>query len=366
MYTERELVRIARRENNSRRNYLVVNPLQGKHIPVSPGKALGVFSELAGLLRKYSGERLLVVGFAETATAVGARIAIELGAGYIQTTREEIPGVEYLFFSEEHSHATQQKLVKSDLHRVLDRTDRIIFAEDEVTTGKTIRNLIAVLEQCCESRLQFAVASLLNGMKEEDERAFQDRDIGLHYLLKISHEGYPETASQAAEDGIYHLEEESGGAYTACFDLEGRVDARRLTEGPGYDGACREFSDKALNLLPLEGHERVLVLGTEEFMYPGLWLGKSLEERGHEVMFHATTRSPIAVSRSGDYPLHERYALSSFYQEDRRTFLYDIGSFDAVIVVTDAREKGTKGERALLSALEKKNAVVCLVRWCGE
>lgn len=366
MYTERELVRIARRENNSRRNYLVVNPLQGKHIPVSPGKALGVFSELAGLLKKYSGERLLVVGFAETATAVGARIAIELGAGYIQTTREEIPGVEYLFFSEEHSHATQQKLVKSDLHRVLDRTDRIIFAEDEVTTGKTIRNLIAALEQCCESRLQFAVASLLNGMKEEDERAFQDRGIGLHYLLKISHEGYPETASQAAEDGIYHLEEESRGAYTACFDLEGRVDARRLTEGPGYDGACREFSDKALNLLPLEGHERVLVLGTEEFMYPGLWLGKSLEERGHEVMFHATTRSPIAVSRSGDYPLHERYALSSLYQEDRRTFLYDIGSFDAVIVVTDAREKGTKGERALLSALEKKNTVVCLVRWCGE
>ncbi len=37
MYTECELVRIAKRENNRKRNYLVVNPLQGKHIPVSPG-----------------------------------------------------------------------------------------------------------------------------------------------------------------------------------------------------------------------------------------------------------------------------------------------------------------------------------------
>ena len=74
MYTERELVRIARRENNSRRNYLVVNPLQGKHIPVSPGKALGVFSELAGLLRKYSGERLLADVTVQTAPLAKSKL----------------------------------------------------------------------------------------------------------------------------------------------------------------------------------------------------------------------------------------------------------------------------------------------------
>ena len=50
MYTETDLVRIAKRENNKKRNYLVVNPLQGKHIPVSPRKALEVFSKLAELL----------------------------------------------------------------------------------------------------------------------------------------------------------------------------------------------------------------------------------------------------------------------------------------------------------------------------
>ena len=34
MYTEKQLVAVAKRENNTKRNYLVVNRLQGKHVPV--------------------------------------------------------------------------------------------------------------------------------------------------------------------------------------------------------------------------------------------------------------------------------------------------------------------------------------------
>ena len=118
MYQESDLVCIGKRENNKKRNYLVVNKLQGKHIPVSPSKALGMFDALADILKeKYSGKKLLLVGFAETATAIGAEIAIKLGAYYIQTTREIIDNVSYLFFSEAHSHATEQKLVKEDIEK---------------------------------------------------------------------------------------------------------------------------------------------------------------------------------------------------------------------------------------------------------
>lgn len=108
MYSEEQLVRIAKRENNTKRSYLVVNRLQGKHVPVRPKEALSMFSELAGLVKEaYGGERLLLVGFAETATAIGAALAIELDTLYMQTTREEVPGAEYLYFSESHSHATE-------------------------------------------------------------------------------------------------------------------------------------------------------------------------------------------------------------------------------------------------------------------
>ena len=71
-YTEKDLVKIAKRENNTKRNYLVVDPLQGKHIPVVPSKALDLFTALADTFReKYKDEKLLLVGFAETATAIG-------------------------------------------------------------------------------------------------------------------------------------------------------------------------------------------------------------------------------------------------------------------------------------------------------
>lgn len=101
MYTETELVKIAKRENNKKRSYLVVNRLQGKHIPVSPKEAFQMFGELAELINKsYPTEKLLLIGFAETATAIGAALAGELDCYYIQTTRENIENVDYLYFSE--------------------------------------------------------------------------------------------------------------------------------------------------------------------------------------------------------------------------------------------------------------------------
>lgn len=369
MYSESDFVRIAKRENNKKRNYLVVNPLQGKHIPVSPRKAMGVFSELAGLLEEYRNERLLVVGFAETATAIGAQVAMELGADYIQTTREEVPGAEYLFFSEEHSHATEQRLVRDDLDEAMKEKDGIIFAEDEITTGNTIRNLVDVLKKRYGGKIRFTAVSLLNGMTREERGIFEARGIEFRYLAGISHDQYPELAERAVDDGIYHREDVSEAEYTACFELEGRMDTRRLTDMGRYRAACVKLAEEIREMLPQEMGKRLLVLGTEEFMFPGLYAGKCLEEEGYTVKFHATTRSPMAVSGCVGYPVHERYSLCGMYEEDRKIYVYDIGSYDAVIVMTDAQESGRggrKGEYSLLNAVRKKNEIVYLVRWCGK
>ena len=51
---------------------------------------------------------------------------------------------------------------------------------------------------------------------------------------------------------------------------------------------------------------------------------------------HSTTRSPITVSLDREYPLHSRYELKSLYDSKRRVFLYNIGEFDKVIIITDA------------------------------
>lgn len=366
MYKEEDLVAVAKRENNNKRKYLVVNKKQGKHIPVRPGESLEMFHALADMLRQeYGNEVLLLIGFAETATAIGASAAIELHSYYMQTTREKIPGVEYLYFSESHSHATEQKLVKDDLDSVIDIADRVIFIEDEVTTGNTILSIIDIMEKVYQRKIPFSVASLLNGMNLEDWKKYSDRGIRLHYLVKTRHDTYTEKAEGYEGNGAY-LEADLGvpDIYVREIEPLGYVNGRRLNRADDYCKACRQMSDYVLPQILSDTGMSCLVLGTEEFMYPALFLAAELEKKGIAVRFHATTRSPIAVSCEPEYPLHTRYELASMYEEGRRTFIYDLDRYDEVIIVCDSVCIPYEGKNSIINALVKSgNQKITLVRW---
>ena len=92
-YTADDVLRVARRHNNEKRSYLLVNPLQGKHMPVSPSLALDMMQALGAKVAKAVPHARLVIGFAETATAIGAVVAKSLADSclYVQTTRETLP-----------------------------------------------------------------------------------------------------------------------------------------------------------------------------------------------------------------------------------------------------------------------------------
>ena len=205
-YIEEQIVRIAKRENNNKRKYLVVNALQGKHIPVSGKHSLEMFNTLAKKIREaYSeDEKLLLIGFCETATAIGCALAIYLRSYYMQTTRETMDNVEYLYFSEEHSHATEQKLAEEDIRGFIGYADRIIFVEDEVTTGNTILNIVNLLTQKYHTKIKFSVASILNGMDKKSLEIYAQRNIALHYLIKTDHTKYTEIAETFLGDGRYY------------------------------------------------------------------------------------------------------------------------------------------------------------------
>ena len=366
-YKEEDLVSVAKRENNQKRTYLVVNRLQGKHVPVSPGKALRMFGCLADILaEEYREERLLLIGFAETATAVGAAVAEKLGAFYIQTTREQIEGVEYFYFSEQHSHATEQKLVKDDLDQAVKNVDRIIFIEDEITTGNTIKNIIKLLRQAYPNRLRYSAASLLNGMTAAYQKEYEEYGICLHWLLKTCHDTYEERIVDCRGDGTYHgCDIRMPSVIPEECRISGYQNARRLTDGKEYGAACRQMGQKVLDhLQPVEG-ERILVVGTEEFMYPALVLASMLEEKTDQVRCHSTTRSPILVSSEKTYPLHARYELRSLYDAERITFLYDLSAYDRVCIVTDAKEAEKAGLYSLVNALAAcGNDKIYMIRWC--
>ena len=395
MYTEAELVSIAKRENNTRRKYLVVNRLQGKHIPVSPKEALQMFRSLAELIKEaYPSERLLMVGFAETATAIGAAVAIECQAAYMQTTREVIDGVDYLYFSESHSHATEQKLVKTDLDKIIGKTDRIVFIEDEVTTGNTILNIVRLIQKTYAQPVSFAVASILNGMNEEALENYKNLKIPVHYLVKTAHDTYTEIAEQYQADGTCHIctkpqekeveqqkevqqqiemqQTKEAQQPIEVQEISGWINARRLHTADTYKQACEQLWQELQQnygytkyTKETETGRRILVLGTEEFMYPALYVGAKLEEAGYTVRMHATTRSPIAVSKEEKYPLHTRYELASLYDKNRITFVYDLTEYEEVLVLTDAQNQETEGWESLQRALAlNQNRQIRGIRWC--
>lgn len=369
MYTESDLVRIAKRENNNKRTYLVVNQLQGKHIPVLPSKAIRMFHQLGNHIKlNDTGEKLLIIGFAETATAIGAAIAAQVGGYYMQTTREIIDHVDYLYFSEAHSHATEQKLVKDDIVSVIDKIDRIVFIEDEVTTGNTIMNIIRLIEAEFPKRIKFSVASLLNGMNAESKDVYEKHGIQIHYLVKTIHDSYETKTEAVRGDGIYHVLDcgtcRKSYQEFVCGEY---LDARRLVSGLDYLKACENLWLQIHDTIDFADYNKILVLGTEEFMFPALFAAGKIEELDKKVRFHATTRSPIVVSNEENYPLHVRYGVSSVYDKDRTTFVYDLDKYELVLIITDSQSKDRNGVNGIVNALHMcGNSNIYYIRWCRK
>ena len=133
--------------------------------------------------------------------------------------------------------------------------------------------------------------------------------------------------------------------------------------------------------------KKILVLGTEEFMYPAILTGKKIEQNGNFVRTHSTTRSPISVfdsdSASGckKYPLYSRFTLASLYDEERTTYIYNLDYYDKILIITDSsagystdystdsstdssiKEKNKKGLLSLINAVRKFSGDISVIRW---
>ncbi|MDD3569767.1 MAG: phosphoribosyltransferase domain-containing protein [Lachnospiraceae bacterium] len=359
-YDENQLVRLAKRDNNTKRAYLLVNPLQGKHIPVSTKNALGVFKDLAQrLYSKYPNENLMLIGFAETATAICAAVAAFAPTEiyFLQTTREFFEDTEFLYFSETHSHAVEQKLVKTNFEKYLNSSDRIIFVEDEVTTGNTIQNAIQAIKAEYKNKpLKFGIASILNSVSDERINEFKARDIDFTYLLHLTATDYTQQLENFSfsQNSQHSFEKASNSAITE-LEITNKPDPRIGTSNTDFMKKCNLLATRILDDLGLGlENKSILVLGSEEFMFPALFTAKKIEENCNctEVNFHATTRSPILPSESDNYPLFSRYQLKSLYDNDRTIFVYNLKRYDKVIVIHDSPTTNPLGIHSLVAALD--------------
>ena len=362
-YTKETTLRVAKRYRNAKRAYLLVNPLQAKHMPVSPTEALTMMRTLGeGLQQEFPGARL-VLGFAETATALGAAVASRLGpdCAFLTTTREAGEGPGWVRFLEEHSHAAEQKLWGGDLDALLQKTDTVLFVDDEISTGKTLRNMVAQLTRRWPAlgEKTLVAASLLNRVTPEQEEALADAGITCRCLARLPQEDHTAQVADWTVTEAPPAVPQNLSFRQETLPGEGLLDPRKTLRIGAYDRSCQAVAEAMLShtLGPVETLGKTLVLGTEECMYPALRLGERLERLGAEVCCHATTRSPIGLCDAPGYPIRSGWKLPSFYEEERTTYVYDLKEYDTVIVVSDTKKTDLRAIQALASVLTCKHLI---------
>ena len=327
-----DVVKMAKRHNNPKRDFLFVNTLLGKHIAVSGVEAIKMHQSLGDevyqlFLRKgWTDKKVLLVGFAETATALAQslmyyalrqkeKFPLNIVA-YVQTTREKITKNDFIniSFEEEHSHATTQKLY---FDPTLDY-DVVLFVEDEITTGNTILNFITQFEKY-QAGKQYAVASILNWQNDTDEQKFVEKGVETAYLVrgKIKEELPQFSISEGHALDLFDKD--------AQYELE-----LSATNNPRLPMTMSEFEKyeyfgniegKILKkfLATRPSKPKVLVIGTEENMFLPTVLASMLNGD-----VKATTRSPIEPSSTAGYPISSRTVLNSAYEGERVTYLYNM------------------------------------------
>lgn len=298
---------IAKRHNNPKRTFLLTNKLLGKHVAAKGKDILEHFDELYNeVATELKGRKVLVVGFAETATALSNHIfhkATETSdfepVYYIQTTREVFPKkLKYISFEEEHSHATTQRLYLDSAK--LPKYDTVLFVEDEITTGQTIRNFIEKFKEF-NTDAEYAVASILNLQSKENHF----KDIKTIYLVK-----------GLLKENTISVNE----THPILKEAHPPVERNTFPIGPNpRKGLTREEYLKWWKSVELAGDEQpnALVLGTEELMYPAIKLASRLG-----AYTKSTTRSPIVISNDEGYLFRDRHQVTSTYDNTRVVNFY--------------------------------------------
>jgi adenine/guanine phosphoribosyltransferase-like PRPP-binding protein len=381
----RELVGVALRRNQ-RRPHLLVSTVLGKHVPTDPRIVYAAAWRLGELVAERLDARAVVLGYAETATALGHVVADALGADYLHSTRRAVAGVSPIGgFEEEHSHATRHLLLPDD-PMLLARPGPLVLVDDELSTGRTAVNTIAAL-QAAQPRDRYVVAALVD-LRSADDRtwlAARAAELGTHIEVVALASGGVAVPAGFATRAAGVIAEHPVIAQRACGSAPalhsggwpaGVRDGGRHGFGSSDRVAARAAAYAcAAELAAQVVGERVLVLGFEELMYAPLLIACDLAEllgRSRTVAFSSTTRSPVVAIDEPGYPIRTGVAFPSHDDPSDgpgERYAYNIaaahdalGFTDVVLVIDDVADTAElHADDGLLALLAGTGAQVHLL-----
>ena len=343
-------ISLAKRLNNNKRGYLIINANQGKHRPALIEDVKNEYETLAKLSEGIL-KNALVIGFAETAIAIGATLAGSAGAYFMQTTRENICAEnEYIYFTEAHSHAMEQRLVLPDIKAIYDKVESIF-----------------------NGNKKYAIAPLTNILSDNRKNFFKEKNIDIIYIQNINKESFEEDVLYTVTDGdVYRIGNVSAAKDIKYIDFKTDIRTRRLLNIKDLDDEIVRLEntlEENIDIKNLIKDKKIItVLGTEEFIYVPIRLAEYIDKNTEEfvkVYVHSSTRSPIEVSKEDDYPLNTRYEVKSIYDKNRQTYIYDLKNSDIFFLVSDGKDK--IGENDILEAIRLAgNKDIYFIRWDNE
>ena len=322
------LFEIAERRN-PKRAFLFVSKALGRHIPVAPRTMKHAYRDLAQQIPAGLPGPVLFIGMAETAVGLAAGVHREYcrtrgDAVLITSTRHPVDGKLMCEFVEAHSHATDHLIYwpeDPELATMARYARSLVLVDDEATTGNTFANLLAELPKAGLSQLQRVCTVTLtdwSGNALAGKSPFPVTPIAL-----MTGEWKWDPKPEAIPPVMPAVNVTARGT----VPLSQRQDWGRL--GAGAGSGCKAPPTARPALLG----ERILVLGSGEFVWPPFLLAEQLEQQGGEVKFSSITRSPIAVGMA----ISNALSFSDNYGLGIPNFAYNIHpeQYDRIIVCVE-------------------------------
>ena len=312
---------------NPKRAFLFVSKVLGKHIPVAPSVMQKSYQDLAALIPKNLPYPISVIGMAETAVGLGAGVYRELkpdfgeNAIFLTTTRHPVETLPTLgLFLEEHSHAQDQFILSSHnaiKHQHILSSKTLILVDDEISTGKTFRNLILSLKK---SGLEQIERIILVTLVNWAEQHLVTDDLGIPVEVISLLQGHWQWQDNNKEIDIQ------------MPNVSSTQQQSQKVIAPNDWGREPTFLDCSVwqQIKSIQAHEKVLVLGSGEFTWIPFLMAEQLEKQDVEVYFSSTTRSPIMQGHAiesiclfkDNYGLNmNNYAYNVKHQQFDRVFL---------------------------------------------
>ena len=330
---------------NPKRAFLFVSKVLGRHIPVRPSIMNASFQGLAAQIPEDLPGPVLVIGMAETAVGLGAGVHRAFSATrpdtvYMVSTRHPTGNELFACFEEEHSHASAHLIhlpVDPDVREMMLNARSLVLVDDEASTGKTFINLHRALVDAGLTQVERVVTCVLTDWSGDAVRKTIGDSAHQVSILQGSYTFHEDAEAPLPEMPAVGTIEPGEWPLMAESDW-GRHGIRVVEDTLALD-------------LNVKAGERVLVVGTSEFVWRPFLLAERLERAGADVHFSSTSRSPIALGHSIGHVL----SFADNYGLGIPNFLYNVspGQFDRVLICSE-----TPAQAVSASLIESLNAEV--------